>query len=562
MKILFTQISYFIKNKPDRRNMKLLLKFTLVLFFIIAVFTVTFHYLMSFEGREFSWLTGLYWTLTVMSTLGFGDITFETDLGRTFSVLVLLTGMLFLLILFPFIFINFFYSPWMKAQEQSRVPKALDEGMKGHVILTNYDPVTQALIKKLVRIHVPYVVLVTKFEEGLKLREMDVFVMLGELDDPKTYTNARVNEAALVATTTTDVMNTSVAFTVREVCPKVPIIATCNYPASEDILELAGCNHVLRLGEIMGTYLARRASGGDASAQIIGKFEDLNIAEATVKGSQLVGLKLKETNLRAHVGVSVLGIWERGYYEAASPETMIEENTVLVLAGTEEQIQNYNRQYCVKNPSSAPLVIIGGGRVGRATGRALAARGLDYRIVEKVQDRIKDTGKYVFGDAADYETLSKAGIQNAPCVLISTHEDDVNTYLTIYCRKLRPDIQVITRATYDRNLSTIHRAGADFVLSYASMGSNNILNLLNRSDTLMVAEGLDLIKIKVPESLEGKSIAESDIRKETGCTVIALKRAGGMEVNPDPSSILEKGIEIVLIGTVEAENKFFKEFEV
>lgn len=562
MKILLTQISYLIKNKPDRRNLKLLFKFSFVLFLIIAIFTFAFHYLMHLEGREYSMLTGLYWTLTVMSTLGFGDITFETDLGRTYSVLVLLTGMLFLLILFPFTFINFFYSPWMKAQEQSRVPKELDEGVKGHVILTNYDPVTQALIKKLKRINVPYVLLVKTFEEGLKLREMDIDVMLGDLDDPKTYVNARVGEAALVATTASDVMNTSVAFTVREVCPSVSIISTCNFSASEDILELAGCNHVLRLGEIMGIYLARRASGGDASAQIIGKFEDLHIAEATVKGSALVGLRLKETRLREKVGVSVLGIWERGYFEAAFPETLIEENTVLVLAGTERQIENYNQKYCVKKPNTAPLVIIGGGRVGRATGRALASRGLDYRIVEKMPDRIKDTGKYVFGDAADYETLCKAGIKEAPCVLVSTHEDDVNIYLTIYCRKLRPDIQVITRATYERNLSTIHRAGADFVLSYASMGSNNILNLLNRSDTLMVAEGLDLIKIKVPESLAGKTIAESDIRKETGCTVIALKRSAGMEVNPDPSAILEAGMEMVLIGTVEAENKFFTEFQI
>ncbi|MGY6521539.1 MAG: potassium channel family protein [Mongoliitalea sp.] len=562
MKILLTQISYLIKNKPERRNLKLLLKFTLLLFLIIAIFTASFHYLMYLEGREYSILTGLYWTLTVMSTLGFGDITFETDLGRTYSVFVLLTGMLFLLILFPFTFINFFYSPWMKAQEQSRVPKVLEEEISGHVILTNYDPVTQALIKKLKRISVPYVLLVKTFEEGLKLREMDVDVMLGELDDPKTYINARVNDALLVATTTTDVTNTSVAFTVREVSPKVPIISTCNFEASEDILELAGCNHVLRLGENMGIFLARRASGGDASAQIIGKFEDLHIAEASVKGSQLVGKQLRETQLREQVGVSVLGIWERGYFETAFPETLIEEHTVLVLAGTEEQIENYNKNYCVKKPTTAPLVIIGGGRVGRATGRALAARGLDYRIVEKVPERIKDTGKYIYGDAADYETLCRAGIQEAPCVIVSTHEDDVNTYLTIYCRKLRPDIQVITRATYDRNLSTIHRAGADFVLSYASMGSNNILNLLNRSDTLMVAEGLDLIKIKVPEALAGKTIAESDIRKETGCTVIALKRAGGMEVNPEPTCILEEGTEMVLIGTVEAENKFFNEYKV
>jgi hypothetical protein len=44
------------------------------------------------EGRYHSWITGLYWTLPVMTTLGFGDITFASDIGRLFSIIVLLSG--------------------------------------------------------------------------------------------------------------------------------------------------------------------------------------------------------------------------------------------------------------------------------------------------------------------------------------------------------------------------------------------------------------------------------------------------------------------------------------
>jgi len=560
MKILFTQISFFLKNKPEKRNLLLLIKLTAVLLAIILVFTICFHLLMVREGKEFSWITGFYWTLTVMSTLGFGDITFDGDLGRSFSILVLMTGMLFLLILFPFTFINFFYSPWMKAQEQARVPRKLPDSIKGHVVLTKFDPVAEALIKKLKRINFPYVVLVKDYAEGLRLREMDIDVMLGDLDDPETYRQLHVQQAALVATTASDVVNTGVAFTVREVCPKVPILSTCNVEASKDILQLAGCTHVIRLGEIMGIFLARRASGGDASAQIIGEFGALKIAEASVKGSSLVGKQLSQTGLRASVGVNVLGVWERGKFEAAQPDTLINKNTVLVLAGSSKQIELYNKNFCVKKLKTAPLLIIGGGRVGRATGKALLERGLDYRIVEKLPDRILNKEKYIYGDAAEYEVLLKAGIDQAPCTIISTHDDDVNVYLTVYCRKLRPDMQVISRSTLERNLATMHRAGADFVLSYASMGANTILNLLKRSDTLMVAEGLDLIKVKAPEQLVGKSIAESNIRKETGCTIIAIKSAEGMKINPEPSEIISEGVELILIGTVEAENKFFKEF--
>jgi Trk K+ transport system NAD-binding subunit len=204
------------------------------------------------------------------------------------------------------------------------------------------------------------------------------------------------------------------------------------------------------------------------------------------------------------------------------------------------------------------VVILGGGRVGRATGKALLARKIDYRIVEKDPLRIKNAEKTILGDAAELEILKEAGIDQSPCVVITTHDDDVNVYLTIYCRSLRPDIQIITRTTLERNLASIHRAGADFVLSYASMGANAILNLLRRNDILMVAEGLDLIRVKVPTSLVGKTIKESAIRKNTGCTVIAINCQGEMKINPEPKMEFPEGAEIILIGTVEAENEFFR----
>ncbi|MCH7400926.1 potassium channel family protein [Belliella kenyensis] len=558
MKFLTTQVTLFLKNRPDRRNLKTLFRFLIALFAMITVFSIIFHLLMVREGQYFSFLTGFYWTLTVMSTLGFGDITFHSDAGRLFSIIVLLSGMVFLLVLFPFTFINFFYSPWMKAQEQSKVPSELPEHTSGHVILTKYGTVTEALIKKLNRFNYEYVVLVSDIAEGLRLRDLGIKVMLGSLDDPNTYHAARVGKAALVATTESDVLNTNVAFTVREISKEVPIITTCSFAHSDDILKLAGSNHVLHLGEIMGLFLSRRANGGDACAHIVGRFDDLLIAEAMVTGSELVGKMLKDTKLRQEVGVSVVGAWDRGKFLSAHPDTKISKSTVLVLAGSQAQIKLYNKIYGVKSEISAPVIIIGGGRVGRATGKALEKRNIDYRIIEKDPERIFHRETTILGDAAEIEILKIAGIDNSPCVIITSHDDDINVYLTIYCRMLRPDIQIITRSTLERNLGTMHRAGADFVMSYASMGATTILNLLQRSDILMVAEGLDLIKVTVPQKLIGKSIIESDIRKETGCTVIAVKHDEETMINPDPKMVLKEGQKIILIGTVDAENRFFE----
>jgi Trk K+ transport system NAD-binding subunit len=292
----------------------------------------------------------------------------------------------------------------------------------------------------------------------------------------------------------------------------------------------------------------------------IGRFDDLLIAEATAHRTPLVGKSLLENRLREKVGATVVGVWERGRFEPARPETVIHDNTVLVLAGSQEHLFRYDELFCIYNVSSAPVVILGGGRVGRATARALERREVDYRIVELLPERIRDPQKYVLGSAADLSVLEQAGIRDTSTVIITPHEDDLNVYLTIYCRQLRPDIQILCRATHERNVATLHRAGADSVLSYASMGAGAVINMLQRNKILMVAEGLDLFEVRVPAALAGQSIAESEIREDTGCSVVAIRTERGMEVIPNPSAQLPADADIVLIGTAEAEEAFLERY--
>jgi voltage-gated potassium channel len=558
MQFFPAQFTHFLHSRPTARNFRILIRFLLVLVLMIIIYSVLFHYIMAAEGHNFSWVTGFYWTLTVMSTLGFGDITFHTDLGRIFSIAVLLSGVLFLLILLPFTFIQFFYAPWMEAQSAKRAPRELPEGTTGHIIMTNYGPVTSSLIKKLKQYHYSYVVLSPDLEEALKLSDLDVRVVIGELDDPETYRKIRIESAAMVVTTRSDIVNTNVVSTVRVISETVPIIATVTDPASIDILELAGSTHVLRLDEMMGQFLARRTTGGDAMAHKIGQFDSLLIAEANVAGTPLIGKTLKESQLREMTGLTISGAWDRGQFKTARPEMQITPNTVLLLAGSEIELNKYDELFCIYHTSREPVVIIGGGKVGTATSRALEKRGIDYRVVERSPELIPDDDRFILGNAADLKVLEKAGIMKAPTTIITTHDDDTNIYLVIYCRRLRPDIQIISRATLERNVTTLHRAGADFVMSYESMGANTIFNLLDRSDILMVTEGLDVFKVKLPSSLAGKSLAESGIRSKTGCSVVALVSGERTQFDLDPNQPLRAEAEIILIGSMEAENRFFE----
>jgi len=61
--------------------------------------------------------------------------------------------------------------------------------------------------------------------------------------------------------------------------------------------------------------------------------------------------------------------------------------------------------------------------------------------------------------------------------------------------------------------------------------------------------------VSVHSSLAGKSLAESQIRKQTGCSVIAISRENKLNINPEPSILLGEHDEMVLIGTSDAEKR-------
>lgn len=555
MKSLAVILAY-LRGAGAKRNLRVLLRLLAVLVLMITVFSVLFHVIMAREGREFSWPSSVYWTIVTMSTLGFGDITFESDLGRVFSIFVLATGSVFILILFPFTFIQFVWVPWMEARRTARAPISLPDDTRQHLILTGLGPIEDALVRRARQAGVEYVLLVSDLEEALALHDRGYRVMVGDLDDPATYRAARVDAAALVATTSRDTTNTNVAFTVREISSSVPIVATAASAASVDILELAGCNQVLQLGEMLGRAFARRVLGPDARSHAIGEFGELVIAEAAATSTPFVGRSLADIRLRDRVGVNVVGVWDRGVFRLAGPNTTIQSTTVLVLAASREQLDAYDEAFAVPRPVTAPVVIIGGGRVGRATGDALAEAGIDFRIVEQRPERIRDPERYVEGDAAELAVLQRAGIAESPSAVITTHDDDVNVYLTLYCRRLRPDIQVISRANHDRNISTLHRAGADFVMSYASTGAAALWNVVRSESMLLLAEGLDVFRVPVPPGMTGKTLAQVEVRRLTGCNVVAVVRDGTVETNPDPHRPLPPDADLVLIGDWDSELRF------
>ena len=565
MKFPTSELAYIFRQGEMRRDILALLRFVAFVVAVVLVYAALFQVIMvQVEGQSHSWVTAVYWTVVTMSTVGFGDVTFVSDVGRLFSLAVLVSGVPLLLVVLPFTFIRFFYAPWLEAQMRLSAPRRVPSSVRGHVIISRHDEIAAGLIERLRPEGIPYYVIEPDPAAAAHLLSEGVSAVTGELDSQTTYEGLQVHQARLLLANCEDATNANITLTVREASGDVPIVGIVEHEDSTDILELSGCNHVLPLKVRLGEYLANRVSAGLGKTDVIGTFTGLQIAEFSARDTPLAGLAVRETRLRERAGLNIVGVWHRGRLMPALPQTPITSESIVVVVGTPAQLAALDGLLETQPRSEAPTLVIGAGAVGSAATRALKRKGIAVHVLERERqalERLTSVADQVFvGDASDRQALMKAGLADAPSVLLTTNDDAANVYLAVYCRRLKPDLRIVSRITHNRNLEAIHRAGADFALSYSSLGAEAVVSLIEGRELVILEEDVDLFSVELPPSLENKTLAESGIGSRTGLSVVALQQNGQLVTNLRASMLLEPGAQLTMLGSMQQRRAFTDTF--
>jgi voltage-gated potassium channel len=111
---------------------------------------------------------------------------------------------------------------------------------------------------------------------------------------------------------------------------------------------------------------------------------------------------------------------------------------------------------------------------------------------DKRADRLADRDLLVLrGDPSDEETIERAGLERARAVVVATNTDAEDALTVLTVRQLRPDVRIVSAATDRENVVKLRRAGADAVISPATIGGRLMVqSALGREDTEDVADRL------------------------------------------------------------------------
>lgn len=556
MKTISAELAYFLRGRA-RQNLKLLLYYSIFLLLLILAYASIFRYLMlHLEGREFSFIAGIYWAITVMTTLGFGDITFHTDIGYAFAALVTVSGVVFLLIILPFGLVSLFLAPWIEQRLRYRPSFSLPPETEGHVLVFGVNPTARVLLRNLESRKIPFVVVTDDYERSLRLEEDEnIKVVCGSPTDEKMLEKVRVDSARYIFANLSDTENINLCLTVRSLC-KTPIAAVVEDPDLIGLTRLAGADKAIPLHRIIGRYLGIRSTTRGALAHVIDSFGELQIAEVPVYGTPFVDMTLEQAQIRQKTGMTVIGVWERGTFTVPQKDTRLGSASLIVLAGTRDQLGKME-EIIGEQEEDELVYILGHGRIGCAAANFLDRKPVPYILIDQEENIHCEKHIAVIGDATNRHLLRQSGIEQAKGLIITTNNDSTNIFLTLSSRNSNPHMRIVARANREENVAQLYAAGADFVVSNASVGASILMNILESKESIFLTEGVTIFRRVVPQSLVGRTIEESRLRPKTGCSIVAIERPEtDLHLAPAPETCLTSGCNLMLIGSPQQEKQF------
>lgn len=238
------------------------------------------------------------------------------------------------------------------------------------------------------------------------------------------------------------------------------------------------------------------------------------------------------------------------------------------------------------------VVVCGYGKIGHNIVRLLQDHHYPVVVIDQSEARIQELREagipYIYGNAASLHVLEKAGVNQAKGMAISL-PDPMSTRLCLKrSLELTPELDVVVHAHQDKDIELLYQLGAKEVVQpdfEASLElSAHLLTELGLPLPVIQREVLQIRNARYQElrserpsyqvsrelkeaahdmgnrwyalspnsPLIGMTLEETNLRRLTGVTLMAIKRTNGEEIDyPAEATSLELGDRLLIVGQPE-----------
>ncbi|MCL6433569.1 MAG: cation:proton antiporter [Leptolyngbyaceae cyanobacterium HOT.MB2.61] len=242
------------------------------------------------------------------------------------------------------------------------------------------------------------------------------------------------------------------------------------------------------------------------------------------------------------------------------------------------------------------VVVAGYGRVGKTLVRMLYFQGYQILVIDNNEAALQTLRErnipYLFGDASSQIVLEKANLATAKAMAI-TLPDPLATRLTLKrALSLAPDLDITVRAHVNSEIDSLYQLGAQEVVqpefeAALEMGAHLLLKLgdstfdvqqmvhryrsgryrdilperaeyWGASNLELALEGLqrNWYVVQADSPLLGRTLAQAQVRRLTGATVMAIERNKKLYRYPTGDALLELGDRLLVVGNDKEHRAF------
>jgi K+:H+ antiporter len=233
------------------------------------------------------------------------------------------------------------------------------------------------------------------------------------------------------------------------------------------------------------------------------------------------------------------------------------------------------------------LIIVGFGLNGRNVVRAAKVAGIPYVVIEMNPQTVRvesAKGEPIFyGDASQEAVLEEVGVQKARVVVVVISDPLATRKIAAAVRKENPNVFLIVRTRFVTEMESLYAIGANQVIpeefetsieifsrvlaryliprneierliAEARSGGYDMFRSLSKeslsfSDLKCQIPDVDIMTFSVGEgsSIAEKSLAQIELRKKHGVTVLAIRRGDQMVSNPEGNMVIRAGDLLVVL---------------